>query len=330
LVFLLRAQTRKNNSRIYFLAFMLFLVSIAFKIITAVYLPLVIFFAYLLAKKRSTKSLFFFKRYFLLPVTVMVIMILLSKIPSLTIYAQGQFARESNSYMEILSNFWQNSRLMLIPWFIGSIGLLATKQVKKWLIINIFAFWILLFHLVTHRLATLDKHIFISMAFISVLFGQGLLSLYNLIRAKNVKKTFICISLIGLILFGKEAYKEAQKFNSYWDNLSILLQFINQKSNNGDKILVEAGAAPMLETYNKNYPLNVTSYDDLLQYRNFKNEQAFAEAVKDGYFNLIQSKTGVVYSTRAEIIQNLVQEKLSDNYQLIFDQNSYQVYQRKY
>lgn len=329
IVFFFWAQKLENNSRLYFLSFILYFVSISLKIITIIYLPLILFFGYFLSRSTSEKSLHFYKRYFLFPVLSVLFIYGLSRVQSLSLFTQAQVVRERIDYSVIISNFLFYNRLIIIPYILGNLFLLLTKQSKRFLVLNVFALWILLFHLFFRRLVTLDKHTFMFLAFSSIVVGQGFASILDKIKLRFIKSFFVFLVFIVFLIFGNLAFKDSQMFNKYWDDLTPVLDTLRKEVNNGDKILAEAEGAPILAVYDEDYPLNVSTFNWFV-YRNFTNERAYAEAVNDGYFNLIQITSTKGGSDYHSLVQEAVRSNLKDNYRLVFDQDNYLIYKRNY
>ena len=97
-----------------------------------------------------------------------------------------------------------------------------------------------------------------------------------------------------------------------------------------DLVLAENGPEVILATYDKNFPLNTTTFDYFL-YRNGQDLASYGKAVNDGYFNLIQLKNneGDV-AERERSISSQIKEVINKNYKLSYSDEDFSVYKRIY
>lgn len=272
----------------------------------------------------------FWKRYFLYSFLTGATIYAFISLKGNVTYLTGQASREFAGWLNIVKVIWENSSYIWIFAAIGSLGLFIYKEWQKLLMLMSGAILIILFHLASHRLSTLDKHIFLTIAFLSIMAGLGIGNLISRITQKAIQKISLVILTLSLIIFWSISYKDAQKFNDQWENSTGIMNFLSKTTNNRDIVLTELGPPAILSVYDKDPPTNVVTFD-WFQYRKLTGSEAYINAVKDGYFNLIELEDeNKSKNSTYQKVHQIVKENLSDNYQLIYSENGYQVFQRVY
>ena len=317
-----------KNGKWYFLAFVALYIAFLIKMITIAYIPLLFIISNF--RSRKTKELYFYwKRYFALPMVIGVLLYgVFGLAPTLT-YMQSQLVRERIGFLEIVRLFWEKTSYVWLFYIIGTYGMLLFKQWKLWMMLTISALWILAVHLATFRLATLDKHAFLTIVFLSIVAGIGI---GNLILSTTKKTIFaVNVFLWGIVFAGYWflSYQDAKNYNTYWANSGEVLSYLSSEVKLGDTILAEVGPAAILSVYEKNHPVYTTTFD-WFEYGKLQGPEAYAQAVQDGYFSYIELEEGPDRSSEKVELHNLIQENLADNYNIVYDNNGFLVYKRVY
>ena len=98
----------------------------------------------------------------------------------------------------------------------------------------------------------------------------------------------------------------------------------------GVRIRTYVGPSAILASYERNHPANITTFD-WFEYRNFQGDEAYINAVKDGYFNIIEledeSKSKNLLYQKVHL---LVKQNLTDSYHLVYAKDNSYVYRREY
>lgn len=345
-----------KSSKWYFLSALFISLSYITKIITGIYLPLVIAYSYLSAQRKGLPYLITWKTYFLLPTFLFLFLFMLASFDSLATYYTSQSNLEKAPISSVLNIIWENSRLIWGFYLLGSIGLFVSRQFLKWNILTLGSLMIVSFHLATNRTLSLDKHVLLMICFMAISSGIGIANLIfpntdNLKKVKTKKQSlknrvFLSLSRvreskywqgfwlgllgIALVIYWVIGYQSAAKFNTRWQNLSAVEKQLEVLVEDGDKVLVESGAATILATYEKNYPLNTTTFD-WLDYQGSTGQNAYAKAVRDGYFEVIQLESqNNPKSNNNFRLNQIIRENMSGNYETVFDDGKFSIYKRKF
>lgn len=330
LLFLKAEQPRQHPGQMYFFSAMSLLIAVFIKIISIIYLPLLIALtgirAYRLSKQ---KHRFYWKRYYLAPLLVMGLLLALILEPVVRIYLPNQRLREIATYKDIILLTLTYSLSLIIVWFISLLTVLKTKLLTPFLILTAAALYPLLIHLTTNRLSTLDKHLFLTHAFLAIACAIGLAS--GLVQAKQkTRRIAQAIIIFSLLLLAINSIKTSQRFNLLWPNTSKALDYLSLEIQPGDRVLSQTGPPVLLSTFNRNHPTNTTTFD-WFEYRRVDQISAYAAAVGDGYFDYIEILTDSSHVTlRQQQINQSVINNLDNAYTLVYDQDSQQIYKRVY
>ncbi|MFA6250132.1 MAG: glycosyltransferase family 39 protein [Candidatus Shapirobacteria bacterium] len=324
LVFLVQALPA-NSGKNYFLAAILLLLSFFTKIIVVIYIPFIILFSFLAAKK-SKKTFNLYLRYYLAPIILGFAGYFLVNISAILTFTSNQATRAPESSARILSYFFQLSAYHWIFWSISSLGFFIVKKTKLWALLTALSFLVLLFHLGTNRLATLDKHLFFTFCFLSVAIGIGISSLLASLKSQILRYSAISLFIYLGFFFFKNEFAQKSIFERQWLNASPMLAKLAEVVQNGDKVLTEGGATTIWSLYPVNSPFNITTFD-WFEYQNLTGDYAYLQAIKDGYFDYIE------LDGQAEWRKSLTDQiftVINQNYQKIYTDNNFSIYERNY
>lgn len=327
----LAEQKGENIGKWYFLAAVFLLLSFLIKIIVVLFLPAITFYTFFKAKSVSKRQLFFWRSYFLIPIVLGLAAYLLTTHNSLVAFFGLQFGREKVSYLEVIKTFWSSSSWVWLMWALGSIGLLLTKQWRKWALLSSTSLIILAAHIFTNRSISLDKHSFLSIIFLSLVAGLGISEIIFFLAKKLPSSLFASLGVLTSIflVYLSFSFKAAAQFNDSWPNSNQVLSVLNQKVKSEDRILAQSGADVILSLYNRNFPTNTSTFDYFV-YQKLTGLPAYTQATNDGYFNYIELYQDPNPNDTDAILSKQVQSNLADNYQLIYKQNGYLLYERNY
>lgn len=329
LYFLLKAEDKtETHGRNYFYSgFFLFLATMT-KIIIGAYVPFVFAYAWLKAKSLPKKNRRFWLIYFLMPLLIGFGLYALTQTSFLLSYAGTSAAREKETFTALLSALWQHTKYV-IPFFIlGSVGMLLKKDFKKWAAFTGLSLIVLLPHFLTQRaLPTMEKQTYLTIALLAPVIGIGITYLFSYVKFAAARLIFGLVVLFSLGGYWYANYQEVLPYNVYWQDIRPYSDGVRAHVAKDDKILSESGMPFILDAYDYIYPHNVTTYD-YISYRGRGGYDAYAEAVKDGYFDVIQlSDSKEVVPSTLEM-RKIIINNFNDNYKLAYRKNDYLIYKR--
>ncbi len=325
---LLAEKTDRNTGKLYLLSSLSLFAAIMFKIISGIFLPFIVLTFFFKLRKTPTQFKFF-KNYFLYPLIAAMTFFLLTNFTALVTYYQTQ----SNQYaspLQILEMFWTNTYYMLGFYALGTIGMFLHKQYKLWSILTFGGLLALLFHIGIHRLSTFDKHIFLSIAFGSIVAGLGIGNIITSLKGRYLKTLLVGYITTVLALYWFLSYQDGQRFNHQWTDSSPITSYLQSHIKPGDKLLAEVGSAAVLDIYENDHPINVTTFD-WFSYSKKEDASAYTKALHDGYFNYVELEGDQESRDDShEGIHKLVAENLSENYALTFQSKDFYIYKRRF
>jgi 4-amino-4-deoxy-L-arabinose transferase-like glycosyltransferase len=329
----LLVQAQKTNEKIgkwYFFSSIFLLLSFATKIINGIYLPFILLYSFLESKRINDTQKAFWRKYLLYPLFAGIILYVITSLGNNILYLKGQASLPKADLSQLLNVFLQNTNYLLVFWVIGTVGMFLKKQWKLWFYLTLGGLLLPITHLLTHRQTTFDKHIFLTVALFSIVGGLGTSNLIALFNHKLIKSFSAAAVTTVLIIFWALSFNESQRFNSQWENTTPVLTYLSEEVHPNDKLLSEVGPPAILATYDKNYPINTTTFD-WFEYRNTTGDESYAQAVKDGYFDVIEIEDENKYKNPTYLrVHNIVANSLTDGYRLIYSQDGYQIFRRVY
>lgn len=322
---LLAASLHSKDGKVFFQASLMLFLSVVFKIITGPFVALLVICSYIY--NRGNKKVFYYwKRYLAMPLLIFGVFYTLINLQSYIAYLGSQVGREYISTLTILSETAKYLGIYLLVLVAGVIKMLRDGNSKLLLMLIGLSSVTLMTHIVTHRLATLDKHIYLSIVPISIIFAVGFAGITT--RLKRKFGHYAVWSLACLLILVYEIV-QVSTFTD-WNNSTELVNYLQARVVNGEKILSQEGPPVMLGVYNQNFPANVTTFD-WFQYRGNEDITSYGEAVRDGYFKYIELQPNEDWDeTRKREIIDEVEESMGDIYSLAYEGNGFYLYERNY
>lgn len=326
---LLHAQGTRNQGKYYFFAFALLIVGFLTKITVGLYFPFVFIYSYLKARQLGSQNLYYWKRYFVLPFITFALLFGIGNLSNIRSYATSQVGRERNSFALVWQTFWSTTYLVWYAWIPSSVILILKGKIKLWATLSLLSLIILAFHAFSHREPTLDKHVFLTISCLVILIG---IAGGEIVKTFQDIKTQIIASgllFIASIEFAFVSYINLSHFNHLWQNSTPVLSYLSDHVRTGDKLLAEVGAGAILATYDQDSPTNVTTFD-WFTYKDLIGDDAYIQAIRDGYFNYIEldgntQSSGQIHSS----LHNYVISSISSTlYQQVFNKKGFLVYER--
>lgn len=314
------------TGKYYFIAAVSLLFSVLTKIITGIYfIPLAII-SYIQAIHISSLNARFWKIYFFLAFSAGVLIYLAISWRDLFTYASLQAGREFASYELLLSTIWRNTDIFLILAVPSAVALwVARKRLEVAVLVGCAAI-LPMVHLATHRWSTLDKHTFFIALFLIPLISYGLALLWKNIRSTDLKVGYVGFALVIFLFYMVVEKQLLSELEHAWIDTGEMVEVLLPLVGPEDKVLTEAGAATILALYDKTHPSNVTTLD-WIDYRGRNDNQAYAQAVRDGYFNFIELHGRV---EAKKDLTEMIRLELPGRYTLVETREPFEIYARIY
>lgn len=314
------------NGKYYFLSFLTIFTAFLTKIVIAVYFPLLFLFSLLILKGRTLDQRKKAIIYLYVPLFAACLLYFIFYKDNLGTYVTThKELGKSFGYYEILELIWREIKIFIIMIIPASLILIASKRAKVILSLSLFILAIPLFHLYLLRLATLDKHLYLTAIFMAVIVGYAV---SVLISNKNRFFAFLGISIIPLMIFFflNDSYRVARYHENDWKNTYDLQNYLVKNVQPGDKILTEEGGVVVLALYDKIFPPeNIVTFD-WIDYSGLQTDDGYLLAVDDTYFDFIE------LSGRAEDkgeLREMIRERIKDNYKLSYKKENFEVYEKQ-
>lgn len=331
LLLLWAEKSETNKGKWYFLSSISLMLAFMSKIIIAIYIPIIGLYS-LWISYGNKKQFYYWTRYYFAPLALFAIIYLISFMSSVLDFAKLQSTKESIPVIDILIRIYNDMRMEIWWGVVGFIGLFFSKKYWKLAFALLFcSIWILLSHIVTQKaLWTMDKHIFITISFISIAAGIGLSNIIYFLNSRSFRFLGYFTLSLYLLSYSFLGYKDSLKYNTLWENSTKVLSFLKNNTVSGDKILTEIGTTSMLDIYPINSPLNTTTFD-WFQYQGFSGFDAYNQASKDGYFDtILLINSSKPKSDSLKKVSDIVRYNISGIYNLAYSDSDFEVYKQQY
>jgi len=245
--------------------------------------------------------------------------------PLLT-YFTLQAGREFAPYGLILATIWRNTDIFLLLGLPSAVALwLARKRLEVAVLLGLSAI-LPIVHLATHRWSTLDKHTFFIALFLIPLISYGLALLWKNIHSTALKVGYVGIMVAGLLLYMVTEKQLLSELEHEWIDTGEMVEMLSPLVGPEDKVLTESGAVTILALYEKTHPSNVTTLD-WIEYRGRNDNEAYAQAVHDGYFDFIELHGS--FEAKKDIVE-MIRRELPTRYKLVETKGLFEIYARTY
>lgn len=315
---LVSAHTR-NDGRDYFLSALAIFFAIATKIIIAAYIPLLLMLS--LAHVRQPVIRALWARYFIAPLGILLLCLVLINADGFLMYAKSQIGREYISLSAIVAAFWRNAKYAILLGVPAMAAGMVWGERGKIILLAAAASMIPTIHFITHRLATLDKHSFLFIIFMSVIIGHGI---SVLLYQKYLQLAGTCVLIAAALFYMRAEARYLDELEHGWINADAMLAVLAEHTRLGNKVLSEQGASTILYLYNKIPPENVTTFD-WMEYQGMTGEDAYLQAVRDGYFDFIELDGQFNPNLAAKI-----QPELEGKYSRVYFETPFEIYARSF
>ncbi|MCL5432697.1 MAG: hypothetical protein M1524_01090 [Patescibacteria group bacterium] len=315
-----------SNGKYYFLAFLCLFAAFLTKIVIAIFFPILLILSIFIIKDRSLDHKKRSIVYLYVTLAIAKIVLFVNYRDNLMTYITfHKDLGKTENYLDILALIWQESQMLLILFIPSAFLFILSKKRKTLISLALLAFTIPVFHLALLRYATLDKHLYLSVIFLSVIAGYGV-SKAIFYKDRTVRLLTEVLLPIVVIMYIVTSYRIVIKHQSEWSNTMLLQSYLNQKVHPGDKVLTEEGGVVILALYDKIFPpTNIVTFD-WINYSGLQDDPGYLRAVNDQYFDYIEiGKEQDEDSPR----RNKIRNAMAENYSVVYKKDNFEVYERR-
>lgn len=314
-----------SNGKYYFIAFFCLFTAFLTKIVIAIFFPILFILSVFIIKDRSSGHKKKAIVYLYIPLIIgSILYFYLYKDNLMTYIVSHKDLGKTESYLEILSLIWQETKVLFILFIPSSFLLVASKKIKMVICLTLLSLTIPVFHLALLRLTTLDKHLYITVIFLSVIVGYG--AGFAVLNKSKLLRLFTKVSLpIILAFYILSSYQVVSNHERGWKNTVALQNYLEQKIQPGDKVLTEEGGVVILALYDKIFPPKSIVTFDWINYSGLQTDQGYVKAVSDVYFDYIELNGSF---EGKDSLNDQIRKSLADNYYLAYKKDSFEVYQK--
>lgn len=283
------------------------------KYIVMFYIPLFVFGSFFLPKKISKV----FLHYFSLPLFLSITLYILVYFSALLEFFSTQLGDPSTTHLDVIVNFLNYSFQILAIALAGAY-VFYKKNTKIIKLLIFLALIPVVVHVLTKNNASSQQHTFLLLIFVFPLAAAFFVHLLN----KYGRIGYLAIA--AFIVFNLYySYPLVQDSGANWPDSSKAAQVIKSKVNENDLILAEGSDSIYLGIDRK------ISYDNVagpfvFEYKGLEGIRAYEQAIEDKYFKIVELEDA--YFSDEDI--KIIEEKLSQDYKLIFNDHEISVYER--
>lgn len=317
-----------SNGKYYFLSFLFLFLAFLTKIIIAVFFPILFVISILMLKNRPDSDKKAAITYLFIPMFIAGILYLIFYWDNLMtyIFTHKDLGKTEGGIRDIIELIWRETYqpfLFAVPAGIALLGSLKARKAILGLVPLILI--VPVFHIVLTRFATLDKHLYLVVAFLSVIVGYGVGYILTQ-KNKTLGKISFVIFAILLTIYILTGQKSKAELEQQWKNTDNIQEFLKARVKPGDKILTEEGATTALALYDIIFPPKSVVTFDWIQYSGLENDEGYFRATKEGYFDYIELDGQF---EGADELRDGIKQNMKDNYSLIYKEGTFEIYARK-
>ncbi len=307
-----------NSSKYYFLAALGLMLAFYTKLIIGVYLPFLLMLSFFINLKTTTN---YWRIYFFGTFIVLAAIYIVFNYDGVYVFLHDNVANEYTSAQNILGVITKNTATIWMTGVLSAVVLMARKKRIPVLVLGAFAVLIPGIHFAIHRVATIEKHLYLSVLFLSPLIGYAMASMLTLKSKLNYITTPILILALGFYSLQYRAI--TKQLEQEWVDTTSLDAFLRKHVQPNDRVLTEIGASTILALYDKTFPTNITTFD-WIDYYGDTSKDAYLSSIRDGFYDYIEIDGTFrdVENLRKQIIEATSQ----NNYSIVFTEGNIVLY----
>lgn len=264
----------------FFLAAVVFFLSFLAKYITLILFPIILIWIFIKSRQLNKNVSYVSLGYFAAPLLIATGWYVFQNFNDLRHFQQEQITNVAYGYERIFLRF-ANYSLPVLPFAsLGTLILLFQKKIITTLFLFIGALIVPIVHIVTNNYASVHQHVFLSLIFLLPLVAY----LFTWIIEKRLGAGVILIITVLAVVF-IYSQDQVRDLETAWPNTYKIMAYLRANTTSHERLLSSEGDVAAVSLTNlKNE--NIISYN-YFEYKKSLNEQAYALAIRDGYFNYI-------------------------------------------
>ncbi|HLB51617.1 hypothetical protein A3F07_01810 [candidate division WWE3 bacterium RIFCSPHIGHO2_12_FULL_38_15] len=320
---LLIAHTYKGG-KYYFVSSISLVLSVLTNYFLVLLLPFVLYLSLKVYKKLNTgehKNLM--KTYYYITVFSIIGAFIIFNLTFITTFARTQIVDDMELAKKVLSFLWKNDSMIvvLIVLVMGFIYEFKKNQVLFFSFL--LSTFIIFVHVILGNVSSLAKHLYIVEVFTLPCAAYLFVYIYSL--NKPAFKVISGIAITSIFIYYIFNYQYIlNHLRKEWLNTSDTNSYLTNMVKYDSRVLSESGATTILSLFNIVDPTNVSTFE-WFNYSNLQGSEAYAQAVADGYFNLIELSG--TYTSDPEIAM-LVRQNMGSRYVPVYKKDSFEIYER--
>jgi len=330
------------NGKYYFISFFCLFFAFLTKIIVGIYFPVLFVLSLLILRKRPPEHKRVAMTYFYAPFLIGTLLYGYFHLQSFLTFVQTHKDEgKSENLGELVRLIAYVAGPLLVAAIPSSVLLALRGKKREMIALLALAAVIPVFHIALNRLATLDKHLTLTVVFLSPLAGYGV-SLFlrsvmpKLVNAKAIRHIPGRMGAIGLrltlviavctvgLLYVIRSLAVRNDFENGWKNTEDLQEYLYQNVKPNDKVLTQEGAVVILALYDNIFPPNNIVTFDWIDYSGFTDERGYRQAIRDRYFDFIELDRE--HRDENSLVQAMLPD-IAQHYTLVKSIGSFEIYE---
>jgi hypothetical protein len=288
--------------------------------VAAVFYPPLLFFSFLIVRQRDSLHRSLYVKYFIIALVIFLIAYVGLFSQYLVIFTQTHADQGTNGTVwDILTVIWDTAKPIIILSLIFTPILFWAKKILPTLALLSLSAVIPAFHLYLNRVPTLNKHLYMTVAFLAVIVGYSL----SWLSYRPFIRTFVRIFLLVIVFaYFLSSRPETLHLEQEWQNTKSISRYLSNIITTEDRILIEDGGALVLSLYDIVYPPTHTTTFDWINYSGLQGQAGYLQAIKDQYFDYIELDGEHADSE----LHSLIHYHLAGGYTQIHQEGNFYVY----
>ena len=309
-----------NHGKYYFISALSLYAAFLTKIIAAVFYPPLLLFSLLIIRTRDTVHRSLYWKYFVFPIGLGLLIYTLFFSQYLLVFTRTHIDQGTGgTSFDIFKIIWETAGPALVLTTLSLPVLFINGKSRPALGLLLLAMIIPVFHFVLNRVPTLDKHLYLTVAFLAVIIGYAISWLLSRTRIRTLKYLVLPAIMIGYFTV---SYPVANRIAHSWPDTAAVTRYLENRIQPEDHLLTESGSAIVLGLYDRLYPPTQVVTFDWIDYSGFTNDEGYVRAVQDQYFDYIQLDSQHDNSR----LRDLIHYHLAARYALVHQIGDFQVY----
>ena len=294
----------------FFASSFFFLLSFLTKYTTFIFFPFILLWAYNASRKSGKVVLTRYLKYFAAILITGTLLYFSWRFDALSHFLKEQVGASKNQSLPIITQFTKFSLPMLFPAVLTILLFLSKRKFPHpFTMLLIGAMVVPLIHLATNNIKAVNQQVFLSLIFLLPLSAYFFTYIWE--RFRLIGGFILPLFLITVFVISQNQLRQLE---TSWSNTQKIMDFLKSVTTGHEKILSFEDDVTKLSL--TNLPENNITGIYSFTYQGLSDENAYSQAVKDGYFNFILYNQDL-----NEPVKEIVKTALSNHYRQIYQEN---------